>query len=402
MSTGKAIGWAVLFAGLLAAGLFGLSIALGCTAGRPAATRTDVYFQSDAGQRVMDAAVGGCTYAGGSHFLMRKFWTPALQGVMRRTSDRAYAAPIAVAAGVAVAALGYAVLFYALLRTHVRLGTLLAFWPVLLLASSQVVACLPDHFALSAGLLPGAYGVYVLAQAGLWNWRWATACLVGFMLLAAGICITNVLWPALLILALVVERYAVPRRWVVRACLAGLFAFAATIAVIHFYGERIPAVWQAKMWLNLRWAEDPAGALTRSLRATIDPIIAPTPRIDTNNFYASEMLTFESPKEPYRLWPYDLARTPAVLAWLVLLALAVRAQAGLPWAVLGLWLLFNVLFHNVWGDELFLYSTHWFWALWLIALRGGGGRRLWLLVPLIAGQVWSLVVIAEMGLSIAQ
>jgi hypothetical protein len=43
--------------------------------------------------------------------------------------------------------------------------------------------------------------------------------------------------------------------------------------------------------------------------------------------------------------------------------------------VLTLWVLFNALLHNVWGDEFFLYSPHWAWALMAVVMLGV--RRAW-------------------------
>ena len=34
------------------------------------------------------------------------------------------------------------------------------------------------------------------------------------------------------------------------------------------------------------------------------------------------------------------------------------------------WIAFNVVFHNFWGDEFFLFSPHWSWALLALLLTG--------------------------------
>ena len=39
-------------------------------------------------------------------------------------------------------------------------------------------------------------------------------------------------------------------------------------------------------------------------------------------------------------------------------------------SALLIWLCFNAVLHNVWGDEYFLYSTHWPWALMALLMLG--------------------------------
>ncbi len=34
------------------------------------------------------------------------------------------------------------------------------------------------------------------------------------------------------------------------------------------------------------------------------------------------------------------------------------------------WILFNAVFHNLWGDELMVYAPHWSWALMALVVLG--------------------------------
>jgi len=54
--------------------LFLLSGWLGVQPGRPTATRCDVYFQSDAGQRILDAERGESSFGAGSHAWVHLLW----------------------------------------------------------------------------------------------------------------------------------------------------------------------------------------------------------------------------------------------------------------------------------------------------------------------------------------
>ena len=59
------------------------------------------------------------------------------------------------------------------------------------------------------------------------------------------------------------------------------------------------------------------------------------------------------------------------------------------------WVAFNLIFHNLWGDEFFLYSPHWSWCLGAVLLAGARRLPPWLVVllavPLIVGQVATLI-----------
>src|SRR5262249_53688894 len=67
--------------------------------------------------------------------------------------------------------------------------------------------------------------------------------------------------------------------------------------------------------------------------------------------------------------------------------------------VLLLWVAFNSVFHLFWGDECFLYSAHWAWALFLLVLLGLRSIRLAYLVPvallIVAGQAFTLQKIVQ-------
>jgi len=134
-------------------------------------------------------------------------------------------------------------------------------------------------------------------------------------------------------------------------------------------------------------------------------MIAPPPRIDTNNFYEVPMLTFEARGVEYPLWGYDRLGTVAALAWLTwlgwsLLSLGSSAAGRDLVLPLVLWIAWNSLFHNLWGDEYFLYSPHYGWALGTFALMTPAqpiSLRLKLVILVAWGQASALQTIQQLA-----
>jgi hypothetical protein len=64
------------------------------------------------------------------------------------------------------------------------------------------------------------------------------------------------------------------------------------------------------------------------------------------------------------------------LAWMGLLVASAQAageKARRPHLrLLAGWIAFNLIFHAVWGEDPFLYASHWSWALFGIVLLGAG------------------------------
>jgi len=122
-------------------------------------------------------------------------------------------------------------------------------------------------------------------------------------------------------------------------------------------------------FLNLRLYREPVSGLLVVPAALIYPAIGPVPRVA--GAVQSERLTYE----PIRFHGYGAIAAVGVVAWSGLLAAAfirlrvdrrLRAVLFVPVA----WIALNILFHAVWGDELFLYTPHWAWALMAIVMEG--------------------------------
>ncbi len=396
-SSRRAIRYDVGAAVLASVALFLLSGWLGVRPGRPAALRSDVIFQCDAGQRIDDTLTGRNSFGLGTHLLIGKTWPHAI-GALNRLFPNPEVATVYLSRAAAAlgAGIGLGFLIGCLRRVGWSAGKCLAALAFLLASSDQIVACLPDHFAFSSGLLPASFGIYLLGFHRSVSRRTTFAMLAGASILAASICLTNGLWPALLALALALEGRRIPWRVAGPLAILGLVGFAITLKIVERHGHRWPVTWQAKHWLHFRLVNDPAAAALRAGRGCVDPIVAPSPTIDTNNLHAVPMLTFE-PTAGMPPWPFDAVRSLAAVTWIVVLVMALRTPWTPPVRMLAIWIGWNLVFHNLWGDEFFLYSPHYGWALALLPFvseRIGWKMRCGLVVAGV-GQMMAFAEVAE-------
>lgn len=236
-----------------------------------------------------------------------------------------------------------------------------------LLFSSQIVSALPEHFGISMGLLSVAWSVFVLDFAR----RTKAILLVVLAFLTSATTITNGAFP-LLLLALVAlgprfrELSVRPRaRLVAGLAWVGLVTLTAAGVVLVLESppvrDRLEQRRVGLVSFQGRLVHDPAEAILYGVRGLVDPVVAPDPGVVNEDSPATRMVTHE----PYRRdWPYGVWPGVAVVAWLAVLACCGRAvvrtpvlwQAGSP---LIAWVVFNAVFHNIWGDEYFLFSPHW-------------------------------------------
>lgn len=403
----RTTGW-LAFA-ITAVWFFALSGLLGTTPTDPVGTRIDAYFQVDAGGRIADAATGAFGRAVVIHPLFYFVFTlpisklaVLLSGWFPPEITALYACRWYAAITVA---LGVGRLCTALVRFGVPPVQIAILAPVFLLGTSQTLTVLPDHFALSVGLLCAAFAVFLEDRVKQSQHTRTKLLLLTF--LTWGITVTNAIFPAaLLAWRWVDERRRVPR-WVLYFS-AGAFvlvaAFAVWVAGFDPRDHSNPLVWRVRGYLTGRLLEDPAGATARAFRALTDVAVGPTPAVDNNNFDKTPMLTYEPTHSPYLAWPFDAVQGTAAAVWLVLLAagtiLAIRSQkTRWPAVVLLGWIGGNLAFHLMWGDEFFLYTQHFAWAFTVLVILGLHVAPRWMLLPAVMvigfGQVWTLLCIRE-------
>jgi hypothetical protein len=390
----------LIIGAMMALSLMAWSEILGVQPGQPIAERCDALFQSDAGQRVQDIRRGQSSFGMGSHALVHLLWPRVLHSLAHAFPDQNSASvwigriTVALAAGI-----GWGILACGLVRMGIPGNRLILLSPVAMLASSQCLVALPDHFGLSAGLLTASLGVYLLAISSTQSFRHRRS-LALLCALTAGVCITNVLLPLSLLIILLQQRYrpAWGNHYYGYFIIIFMIVIAISIRLIERAGPNTPLVWQAKHWLNLRLIREPDEAAKRILRGTVEPVIVSTPMIDTNNLFQHEMVTLESPAMHYELWPYSGWQSIAAASWMIAWIVAVshgllsRPARG-PTMILMIWIIWNLIFHNLWGDEFYLYSPHYSWALIAILLLNHYQWMMVMMMPILLGQYCSIEMI---------
>ena len=145
-------------------------------------------------------------------------------------------------------------------------------------------------------------------------------------------------------------------------------------------GSTIARVWLSERdtivtrFVNARVVHDASAVVNVLAAVAVYPAVAPSPRV------AGPDVTRHLTYEPLRLRDYDAINGVGAIAWLILLLASARRawEVVRPREVLLMpigWLLFNTLFHSMWGDEFFLYTPHWSWALMGLVMLGAGSLR---------------------------
>jgi hypothetical protein len=328
------------------------------------------------------------------HPLEIYFWRPpcrALQHLLEAFMPADAAGVLAARVFVAfIHGLGVGFLAFLALRLGVKLPQCILLFVIYLLFTSNATAALPEHFAISNGLLSITFVVPILvASTG------ATAIfLAAMVLLCGGTTITNALYPLAAL-----WQYAFKS---MRARLTVL-AVAAPIglaAAIGLYLKSYTIHHFVNAYSTLRLVHDPLRACVHFVYTFLSPAVGPTPRVMREPGW--DMVSYEPAHDVLRLSYYFGLQAIGAIAWLFLLfrcvARALRDQEirQYVWLPLG-WVVFSAVFHNIWGDELLLYSPHWSWAL--IALVILGARDLSMkftasvFVPIVVSQVYTFVKI---------
>jgi len=428
---------------------------LGVTPGSVLLSRQNVLFNSDANTWVDEIArqhaPSPATRA--IHPLEIYIWRPPyalVNGVMRPLvgADRAelLSARLLVAL---VAGAGVAALAWLALTMGVGLPQCLLLVAMYLLFSSSGTTALPEHFGLSNGLLSIAFVIPVVPIA-LANRRVTTALLAVLTVLCGGTTLSNVLYPLGALYRWSLESVRVKRAIVALGIVAlplAVFLFIDSRKVVLLYTESdkdiaqrvavvpryIPGVtrWYLKTtklhghvgdFLNLRLVRHPLDAAAYAAFAVIAPAVAPSPVVRPTKGWP--MVTYESGRplhwdpngffigsDHLALLDYRGVQALGAVLWTALLVLctyrAFRDQRSrqLVWLPAA-WILFSLVFHNLWGDELFLYAPHWSWALMALVLLGA--RRLSplttaaIVVPMAVAQIDTLIQLKNALLTIVR
>lgn len=300
------------------------------------------------------------------------------------------------------------VLFALFLRLGLSLGLASLFMVLAVVSFSAVVfGSIPDHFALSVPVIVAAYHLLLGATKGSavrWKLWFAT------MFIAGGITITNAVIIAILMLGSMWNsgrgrmksalQVAAMAGGVTLSVYASSFVFNQVI-LGKDAGARNSKTWAAS-YINgddflARAARFPA-AIANTIAPARIVTGGPTPSHQPEDRYQF-CFTFENALE----WP--TARNALGLVALGLVATGVgvsirrrgvlssvgRASAAI--------VAFNWILHSAWGDEMFLYSQHWFVSiLVLMALAVAGAKRSPRMMAWIVGAFVVAVALNSLGL----
>lgn len=396
--------------GLALSALLLLAWRLGVAPGSAFATHLSILFEADSADRWEEITAAVSPRFSILHPLLGQFWgrIGAALAWLLSGSRTPEAARFLAAVGLvcSVAAVGYGALAATAARLNPRRWNVAILFPVCLLFTANTIVAQPDHFGLSFGL----FGVASLALLpGLKGWnRTRGALVVVTGVLAAGTTVTGGLYPAL-VAVIAFRDHLTPanlrrfRHVILAAAAVAAVTVAAVGVLVAVRGARGQSETRAMKFLTLRLVRDPAASIRYAGSGLLYPAVGPVPTVSRmpDDPVQQPYLSYEAS----RLSDYGPLSGAAACAWAALLAASSFVLVRSPdlrnygFALFG-WIAFNFALHNLWGDEFFLFSPHWSWALSLIALLGSRALPTWavalaaaLIVP---GQLSTLNTIREL------
>jgi hypothetical protein len=289
-----------------------------------------------------------------------------------------------------VAGIGVGFLAFLALRMGIKSTQCLLLFTMYLLFTQSTTVCLPEHFGISNGLLSIAFVAPLLTTSD----QLRAIFLGALAVLTGGTTITNVLFP----LGSLVHYYFKSMRVKVGLLLAAIPAGLGVSLFCYRRSFTIHVMWAFHR--NLRVLHHPLNAVVYTIFDLVCPAVGPTPHVMRSPGW--DMVSYEPALEPLHLSYYFGIQALGAIAWVVLLFLSVsrglRDDRTRPSVTLLLgWILFNVVLHNIWGDDVFLYGPHWSWALMGLIVLGARdlSRTLMatLLVPIVVSQMYTLLAI---------
>jgi len=370
--------------------------------------KEDVLFGSDAATRI-NRLTGTYqpTLLAVSHPLYRIVWghigqalRSTFEKMMPPKEARVLAARLMVEF---VAAAGVGALVFAAGRCGTSILRLAILLPIYLVFTANVVVVLPDYFGLSAGLLSAS--VCGLLPGMSSRVRLGVLFILGVLI--TGTTVTNAVFIVLCLICLYWEshvRKALGRvlRDYRMAAGAVLLVAAATALLLWYCGSRMAAPTVVSKGLTLRLIRDPLSAARYAGLSLVFPAVGPHPFVKQSE---TSLISYN----PFGLGSFSLLSGSAGILWVVVLGycwVVVFRDSRLRMfgCLVSLWFAFNVVFHNLWADEFFLFTPHWSWALMLIVFLGSRKLPAWSLLALatltVPGQIDTLLAIRSAVLAL--
>ena len=371
-----------------------LSGYMGVTPGSVITKRQNVLFNSDSGlwlQRIIGDSKSPEQIVHPLELILWRGPSRLLQKVLEGFLPHDYAGVLAARMLVAViAGTGVAFLMFLAAHNNVRRVDCILLFTIYLLFTSNATMALPEHFAISNGLLTIAFLVSIVATSA----RLRTIVLTALTVLCGGTTITNAAYPAISLLHSSVKSIRTKLAvGLAGACVAGpisLFLFKRSWTV-HWF---VTQYWDSSA------LHSPVRIIVFFIFAIIAPAVGPTPLVMRAPGW--DMVSYQPAHEPLHLAYYIGPQGFGAIAWTVLLFTCVwrafkdERTRNYMWLPAG-WVLFNSVFHNAWGDELFLYAPHWSWALMGMIILGARDLPRYfirlLFAPIVISQLYTLYLI---------
>lgn len=223
------------------------------------------------------------------------------------------------------------------------------FFLLTVLSSATVVMIAPDHFAQSFLLLTLSFLVLFL------NISFGSQVVIQGILgvLIAGTTTTNAIFSGIIFLYLLNKKNWLPAKWYYTCFLLGLVCLIG--ACYFFYVNYSLSHNEDLMFnrfFNFQLFTSPFASIESFFATFSYPISAPPPLIKP------PILSYE----PISLLQLNIAELliTALVLFAVFNGIFCAAQNwGIPLLVAALaWVIFNFIFHNIWGDEYMLYTPH--------------------------------------------
>lgn len=394
-STGRRVLLELLAVFLVAgAWMFVLATWTGFRIGRPVHTRDNLVFDLDVPTVARTLLNEADPKFKSRHRLARPIWGPVgatLKNIFGRFVDADQARSIASRLIMAVAGgIGFASLWFVAQRQRLSLSIRLLLFAMFAVFSTQILCSLPEFYGISASLLSLSFAVYCSKL----RLRWKAAALAALTVIGAGTTTTVGAVPAACLALSVLFAYLPPdraRRWVVVTTIAGtcLVTLAVGALAMGPYRKALRETAAGKgvgIGSHYRILCNPELTPGFALRGLIHPAVGTNPEIDEG---PTNRPTFNR-----SIWNQtDRIALAGQLAWLVLLvwgavsSLRNGLQQFESLLLVG-WIAANLALHNIWGNEFFLYSPHWAWALFGLVILGANR------VPTAALWTAGLLVIA--------
>lgn len=276
--------------------------------------------------------------------------------------------------------------------SDLRLERIRLFLPIVALSTVAFIVALPESFGIAMALLLASWTMVFSAVRR--NVSFSLRSIIAAAFVCGGCTTTNALAP---IMNGVIRRGIIPSsRWVATLTFASLGSLLILVICcyhatnIHevLYDILPSALKEPFGYFNFRLVRNPIQGALYSLWGTVAPVIPPKPAF--GSFGLTKGLTYE----PVSFCQFSLFQWPGILAWWTVIAHGIFSRWERHERYLAIscfaWLIWNLVFHNLWGDEFFLFSPHWVWCLWL--LFGMGFCKL---KPRIAPVVAACVILAQ-------